>query len=372
MAGNNDIGSGAVVLTASADPLVNGLNQAEAKVKNWGKSTQKSLASADLGQGLAKGMKFGEVMELGLAGGVAALGRTIANAFLTGPLELFNAELERSQDLVNKLEKALNKSQSEFLKRVDALGGPGSVAGGKMLRERIDSAEQATTGKQDELTAARNSLNDILKNRSEMFGRNGQLVKLLPFQEEQRETELKTAQQRLKDAESSLANHTARIEKLKEKLNEPVQLGPFAKMSQTVFDKAQESAKALQNDVDTLTAKYKAQAETFGMTAAQSELYSLKQRGATDEMLRQAEARAQHMQDLTNIMADNGPKLAGAIEAGSTEAFAASLQVRGFDVGDANEVHRDNGKKLEKIAESNARFEKLMEELNEKWEGGGF
>jgi hypothetical protein len=87
----------------------------------------------------------------------------------------------------------------------------------------------------------------------------------------------------------------------------------------------------------------------------------------------EAEARAKHLKELANIASNNGPKLAGAIEAGSQEAFAATLNAQGFDLGGDNAINmqKDTNKLLEKIAESNERFEKLMEELNGKW-GGGF
>jgi len=317
-------------------------------------------------KGTAKSMKFDPVLEMGFTGGLLALGTMIAKAITTGPLDLFNAALERSKQLTENLMSSMDKLHADFLKRVDKVGGGGSIAGGDMIRERIAGAEKDRIAQENEARKAREALDKLKLDRA---GIKGKIIKLLPFQEEQLEAEMKEAERRLQEAEKRLEGHTRRLGELKLKLEEPAKLGTFDQEEQDAFGKAQEEEKRRADDlskgIDTLTGKLRNQAQTFGMTATQAEIYGLKAKGATEKQLAEAEALAAHMKQLEGIMKDSGPKLAGAIEFGSAEAFKAELSSKGFDVGDGNAIHKDNGKKLEKIAELNKEFNAKMEKLIE-------
>jgi chromosome segregation ATPase len=379
MAVNNQIASGSVVLTTSADKMVDGLNQSKAKVNDWANDTQRMLDTKQINikpkvtqpdstmlKGTAKAMKFDPVLEMGFTGGLLALGTMIAKAITTGPLDLFNAALERSKQLTENLMSSMDKLHADFLKRVDKVGGGGSIAGGDMIRERIAGAEKDRIAQENEARKAREALDKLKLDRA---GIKGKIIKLLPFQEEQLEAEMKEAERRLQEAEKRLEGHTRRLGELKLKLEEPAKLGTFDQEEQDAFGKAQEEEKRRADDlskgIDTLTGKLRNQAQTFGMTATQAEIYGLKAKGATEKQLAEAEALAAHMKQLEGIMKDSGPKLAGAIEFGSAEAFKAELSSKGFDVGDGNAIHKDNGKKLEKIAELNKEFNAKMEKLIE-------
>ncbi len=378
MARNDAIGSGAVVLTTSADGLVAGLNKANADVNNWAKKTQTDInKTTDYGslKGAAKGLKMGEAGELGLTGAVIALGTAIARTFSTHYMDQFNAGLERSRKLVDEIEKSIEKHNDAFLKRIDANPNLPTTRG--EIEERLGGAKHDAEGATRDAREAREKLDAIRADMARAIAQG--LVGWIPGMKERFEQEIREAEKNLDEAEKRLQGRLKTLEELQKRLNAPAAPGSLGDRGEEAdnFGKAQEAAKKLQEDTDALTESLRIQAETYGQTGTAAEIAALRAKGASDLMLAEAEARAKHLKELEGIMKDNGPKLAGAIEAGSQEAFAATLNAQGFDLGNANEVARDSNKKLEKIAESNRRFEKLMENTNEgigalnaKWEAG--
>lgn len=93
--------------------------------------------------------------------------------------------------------------------------------------------------------------------------------------------------------------------------------------------------------------------DMYGMTAEAAKRHQLVQAGATaDELARfdKIIAKSQAMKD--SIEALKAPKVAGAILAGSEQAYAVEVRMKGFDVGDGNAINKANGEKLDKLIQT--------------------
>lgn len=370
MAANNQIGSGAVVLTATADPLVNGLNQAEKRVEAWAAKSQAAVnaGAAKLSGGAMKGLLPGGTEAVGAA--LGGLLKKFGDAFEATKLREFNDEMERTGRLSAQLDKAADRRAGRIFAAADALGPGQSQI--DFLQKEIEKAEREKEGIARQLNSSRNNLAEergdgTWKETRRAFIRDLPIVSAIPFVK----SSLDLPEQKLKAEVEEAAKRYDRagdaVQRLRDKLEDArkatVGPGAFANLAAAGLQMAADAAKQLQADVGSLNQSLRIQAETFGMSGTQAQIATLKLRGASEEMLKGAEMRAAHLERLQRLMDDNGPKLAGAVEAGSQAAVAAGLQVRGFDVGDSAAVHRDNGKKLDKIAELNSDFNKKMEEL---------
>jgi hypothetical protein len=92
------------------------------------------------------------------------------------------------------------------------------------------------------------------------------------------------------------------------------------------------------------------EAATYGMAAEAAKRYQLEQAGATADQLKKFDElneKTRRMRD--GIEAAMAPKVAGAVLAGSEQAYAVEVRMKGFDIGDGNAIHKANGEKLDKL-----------------------
>lgn len=126
MAGNNAIGTGAIILTASSDKLAAGLNAAEVKINKFAGSASKKLDNAGKGGGdKGKGM-FGGLLK--------------ANLVMKGLDQL----LKLPETIGNLAEKATGSDKGALLAIVDGLNRI-VAAGEKLLTKGLVAAAPAIT-----------------------------------------------------------------------------------------------------------------------------------------------------------------------------------------------------------------------------------
>lgn len=104
MAVNNQIGSGAIVLTTSAGGLVSGLAQAENDVKAWGIRTSEAVKSGPLAGGGLLGSLF--------KGGAIGAGLAIGAAAVNGIVGLAEAAIQKYHSLGEGIDKASKSARA--------------------------------------------------------------------------------------------------------------------------------------------------------------------------------------------------------------------------------------------------------------------
>lgn len=364
--------------------------------------------------GVLKGLKLGEAGELGLTGAMVSLGVAVANAFSTQAVDQFNTAMERSKQIAGDLEDAMSKADAARLDRIkggsvaeiDAmmksaklskdgmeqelnrlrekqremqssdsryvakgtLGWIGAIgdrfeteerelkegldAADKRLRRHREYLEQLEKTKAAMLAGVARQytdplvkgLDDALTKGKEFFGlivgnsaaiRKETEATIKSLREEHDLMGLDpgaTAVQKAKDGGETDPNKLAEI-RLRAEANE-------RKKATLAID---EQIKAMQLE-----------AAVYGMTSEQAKRHQMVLAGATADQLKQFDDLAQKARALKEgIEAAMAPKLAGAVLAGGQEDYAVNVRMQGFDIGDGNAIHKENGVKLDKILEAN-------------------
>lgn len=427
MATPNQIASGAVVLVASADQMVAGLDQAKSRVDRWGKQVESSVAAtsarttglmesmrakwvasqdtwanhasskwgawqaerarlvphydadnvarskamlAGLDQAGAKQEKdFAAInaSALALKATIVALGVKIAQAFSSHYVEQFNLAMQRSRQLAADLEEAMAKRFAS--RQFDA--SRVSISSWAERRKEIESTEKSIDALQKRLADVRGRQEKLQQDGGlgkQLFGwipgvgdRYKQVEEQLQQKREETERQLREEKRQLEAFKASLLANV-----FKNEVGDPLTKGvdQFMGKMQEFGSRVLANNRAILEDrkrqLEAIEQQLKAmerEALLYGMNAEQAKRLTLMLDGATDEQLAKYDRLVEHLRRLKTIEAGYAaPKLASAIEAGSSEAYALGLRLKGFDIGDGNAVAKESKDLLEKIQRENELF----------------
>lgn len=373
---------------------------------------------------VAKGLKFGEMAALGLGGAIAAVGLGVAKAFDTASVEAFNASMQRSNEIAAHLDKAMAKFSAGQEFRAKNVSGLESWSA---IQAEIKSSEKSLAGFEERMKKVRKieeiqqnpgaqlakSLTSWIPGLSGMYERADAKAKSFSettkkqFEEAKQRIEALKGLSLLSGAQAAadplVKGLDAALAKGKEFFNlvvgnsaairketdaaikglrqayDSLGMSPGAK---AMFDRKAagetdpnkiaeaalfaEAAARKQNtlSIDEQIKSMERQNATYGMTAEEAMRYDLIQKEATAGQLARFDELTRKSRELrAGIEAAMAPKLAGAVLAGTQEAYALEVRNQGFDIGDGNAVHKENGRKLEKIEESNKELLREVQEM---------
>jgi hypothetical protein len=335
MAGGNTIGTGALILTANADKMLATLDRA-------GKQAQDKAKK--IGDGINKGGGIG-AMAGGFLGGFlgAAAGQMVEEPLKkigTAMLEAVNGahefrlELQRSAEMAEQTAKAMDRSLRRMDEKVGALADPKAALAelekqASFIKGSLDAERKVKDAAQDAL----NKLNDSGSKESWEAFMGGML-----------EDKIKGAEQAMNAAAGTVGKLSDRYADLNEKI---------ARLKNPASDPSVMGA------VNALTESLKLQADTFGMTGAQAQIAALKAKGATDGMLKAAQAQADRLDELEKHAKGPEPiKLSGAMAKGSTEAYSLTTKFQA-----AGMLAQDEAKKQAAEAKEGNRLLKQLVNL---------
>lgn len=370
--GGNAIASAAVTLTANADGLVTGFNQAEARLKQFGQNATKTLARGGNGSaggpsalvaGLgAVGITLGSVVHL-----LANVGRGVQDAFETTAVNRFNRELERTTRLADTLARIRDKSnEADFSKAMDSPAHVDPRVGLEAARDRAMAAQADLEAgmKKAEADARAYTESDQFQidkknKRASFLG-----IEFHPSQARAMEQAEARAVALAKEARAAYEQQTRAVEKLDDALaGLAEQERASAESALAAMDQENaQAARDFQGSIDQLTESLQLQVATLGMSAEMAEIYRLKLHGATDEQLKLATQIAQQLDALRR------PQFAGAVEMGSREAYSIDAAARYGGKESPAEARKRTNELLEQLHRDTIETQKEIEKLQLAWE----
>lgn len=295
MAGNNTIGTGALILSANADNALMGLDRLE-KGANKTKQQLDKVGGGGAGGGLLSflGGAVGGASGRVLGPMVEKIGEGISRwVFNTNKWE---TSLRGATEAANLASRAMDRGLKSQEEKLNSLR-PGDKAAEieaqtSALRLQLKEQERIRDVS-NENAAFMKDLTNPTAMRAWRQGAQGMLIDLANMKASKADEAIGKLRDRLADL-----NDAAK------KIKDPTK--NFG----------------LIGEINQLTEALKLQADTFGMTANQAQIYALKAKGATDAMLAPLQAAADRLDAMQKqTAAPQGPQNVGAMQRGSAEAF---------------------------------------------------
>jgi hypothetical protein len=295
----NQLASGAVVLTTSADQLVNGLNKAQKDVHDWADKTQKHIETKDItlkpkikpqgGSDVAAemmkslGMRGvgGPTIASSLAGTMLDLGLKIAQTFSTHYVDQFNLAMERGAAITKQLGAAIEKVNEKRLKVFDESGS----ASIEQLEEWKLTADKSLLGMQATVRKYRDQQDEMAESmgRSLVKGTMGWMGPIgdrFKAEEDELKSQLEHAQTTLSGHQKYLEDLAQRIKKLQAEQALPGIMNPV--FLDALAKKSLEAAKSITGSTDSIIKGLTRVYDTMGMSDVDKAIYDAKEKGITN------------------------------------------------------------------------------------------
>jgi hypothetical protein len=339
----NTIGRGNIIITASMDDAIRGLDRLEKKSQQTKKAVEGGWRKSEFAKEAFKGTAFGDFLKDGAGAGVGAivgsvvieqLGRGAAKLgeWVSGAKET-RRQLEDAAKAAEFMAKSLDRALAKRDEARGAIANRGDRLGATALDIRkTDEELSKARDKVARLRAAVVELNSDLNPDTWTHWMGG------------------TLGDRIKAAEGELADASAAAEKLSDTL---FKLGD-------AHDRLKDPSKdpAVIGGVNSLTESLREQAATWGLTGRQAQIAAMRFKGATQDQLADADELARKLDRLDEIQnkAFQPTPMVGAMEAGSAAAYSLTtrFQVQG------KEAERNGKRQADALDQIKADIRKLV------------
>jgi len=213
------------------------------------------------------------LLRVAMGGLILWVGFKLATAIYksNAAIKEFNTQLERGRELSSELAKIHSKRRGNILKQAEGMTGSAKKT---FLAEEIKRAKAEVHGYQGQLHRAAAEV----KKQDTMWQNfiGAKALQLANEELKEKQQQLKGAKQHLDKLNAAMAKATAPVKKEAE--GKGFSLAPDAKESQ------------LDKNIKQVTENLKIQAETYGMTSREVDIYKLKLEGASMAQLQEAQS----------------------------------------------------------------------------------